>query len=85
MKPIRRLKSIRYLPKYKFTIVVEKDEDGIFIVSCPAIQGCYTQGDTLEEAISNIKDVISLHIQARKEQGEEIPIEVMIGEIEVSA
>jgi len=85
MKSIRRLKSTKYLPRYKFTIVVEKDEDGIFIVSCPAIQGCYTQGDTLEEAINNIKDAISLHIQARKEVGEEIPVEVMIDEIEVSA
>ncbi len=75
----------KYLPKYKFTIVIERDEDGIFVVSCPAIQGCYTQGETLEEAINNIKDAIALHIQARKEIGEEIPIEVMIEEVEVSA
>ena len=73
------------LPKYKFTIVVAKDENGAFIVYCPAIQGCYTQGDTLKEALENIKDAISLHIQARKDMGEEIPFEVMVHEIEVSA
>ncbi len=85
MKFKTRQKSGRYLPKYKSTVVIEKDEDGIFIISCPAIQGCYTQGEALKEAINNIKDAIALHIRARKEIGEEIPIEVMIEEIEVSA
>jgi predicted RNase H-like HicB family nuclease len=76
-------KTLR-LPKYKFTVVIEKDEDGTYIVSCPAIQGCYSQGDTLKQAMANIKDTISLHIQARKDVGDEIPIEVMVDEIEVS-
>lgn len=52
--------------RYKYTIVLEQDEDGIYVASCPALQGCYTQGDTYEEAIANIKDAVRLHIEARK-------------------
>ncbi len=69
---------------YKFKIVVEKDEDGIHIASCPALQGCYSQGETIAEAIENIKDCIKLHIEARQSLGEPIPIEVLLDEVEVS-
>lgn len=70
--------------KYKFRIIIEQDEDGIFIVSCPSLKGCYSQGDTIEEAITNIKDAIRLHIEARQSIGEPIPIEVCLDEVEVS-
>jgi predicted RNase H-like HicB family nuclease len=57
---------------YKFSVVVEKDVDGYFAL-CPELQGCYTQGDTYEEVLGNIKDAIRLHIEDRIESGEEIP------------
>ncbi len=57
---------------YKFSVVVEKDIDGYFAF-CPELQGCYTQGDTYEEVLENIKDAIRLHIEDRIESGEEIP------------
>jgi len=60
--------------KYKYRIIVEQDEDGVYIASCPALKGCYSQGDTIEEAVENIKDAIRLHIEARKIVGEPIPI-----------
>ena len=44
---------------YRFSIVIEQDDDGYF-VRCPELQGCYTQGETYEEAMRNIKDAISL-------------------------
>ena len=47
-----------------FPIIVEADSDGYY-VSCPALQGCYSQGDTYEEAVANIKDAIRLHIEDR--------------------
>jgi len=53
-------------------IVIEKDDDGYF-VSCPLLQGCYSQGDSYEEAIENIKDAIRLHIEDRVADGEEVP------------
>jgi predicted RNase H-like HicB family nuclease len=57
---------------YRFSVVIEKDEDGYFAF-CPELQGCYTQGDTYEEALENIKDAIRLHVEDRLETGEEIP------------
>jgi predicted RNase H-like HicB family nuclease len=57
---------------YKFSVIIEKDSHGYFAF-CPELQGCYTQGDTYEEALKNIKDAIHLHIEDRIENGEEIP------------
>jgi predicted RNase H-like HicB family nuclease len=57
---------------YKISVVIEKDKDGYFAY-CPGLQGCYTQGDTYEEVLENIKDAIRLHIMDRLEEGEEIP------------
>jgi predicted RNase H-like HicB family nuclease len=65
-------------------IVIEGDADGYF-VSCPALQGCYSQGDTYEEAIENIKDAIRLHIDDRIADGEEIPqVSVSLSTVEVA-
>ena len=47
-----------------FPIIVEADADGYY-VSCPALQGCYSQVDTYEEAVTNIKDAIRLHLEDR--------------------
>jgi predicted RNase H-like HicB family nuclease len=62
------------MPDYKFTVVVERDEDGLYIASVPLLQGCYTQGETYEEALENIKDAIRLHIEARRSLGEPISV-----------
>ncbi len=40
---------------YRFSVVIEKDKDGYFAF-CPQLEGCYTQGDTYEEVLENIKD-----------------------------
>ncbi len=53
-------------------VVIEKDRDGYFAY-CPALQGCYTQGDTYEEALKNIKDAIRLHIEDRKATHQNLP------------
>ncbi len=66
-------------------VVIEADGDGYF-VSCPALQGCYSQGDTYEEAFENIKDAIKLHIEDRLADGEEIPhnVSVSLSTVEVT-
>lgn len=56
---------------FKFSVVVERDSEGYFAF-CPELQGCYTQGDTYEKVLENIKDAIHLHIKDRIEDGEEI-------------
>ncbi|HZC65961.1 MAG TPA: type II toxin-antitoxin system HicB family antitoxin [Candidatus Dormibacteraeota bacterium] len=65
-------------------VVIEADTDGYF-VSCPALQGCYSQGDTYEEALTNIKDAIRLHIADRLADGEEIPqVSVSLSTVEIA-
>ena len=41
-------------------IIIETDEDGVFIVSCPQFKGCHTYGRTIDEALSRVKEVIEL-------------------------
>jgi predicted RNase H-like HicB family nuclease len=60
------------MKNYRFSVIVEKDEDGYF-ARCNELQGCYTQGGTYEEVIENIKDAISLHVEDRLESNEEVP------------
>ena len=60
------------MANYNFPIVIENDNDGYFVF-CPELQGCYSQGDSFEEAIANIKDAIHLNIVDRLAANEEIP------------
>lgn len=58
---------------YQFPVVIEKDEDGFFVADCFELQGCHTQGKTLEEAITRIRDAIKLHLKILKEERRAIP------------
>lgn len=44
----------------QFPVIIEKDEDGFYVVECPIFRGCYSQGKTLDEALKNIREVIAL-------------------------
>jgi len=52
-----------------FTVTVDRDEDGVWVVECPSIPGCVSQGKTKEEALENIKDAIRLCLEVRAERG----------------
>ena len=60
---------------HNFTIVIEKDEDGCYVGSVPALRGCHTQGRTIDELLKNIKEAIELCLQGEKE----IPKEEFVG------
>ncbi|MBI4064825.1 type II toxin-antitoxin system HicB family antitoxin [Candidatus Gottesmanbacteria bacterium] len=51
-----------------YRVIIEQDEDGMFVASVPTLQGCYTEADTFDEVLENIKDVITLHVAARAQQ-----------------
>lgn len=57
------------MKKYTLPVVIEKDEDEYFAM-CPALEGCYSQGDTYEEALENIKNTIRLILQDMEEYEE---------------
>ena len=53
----------------KFKVVLEEDEEvGGYVVSCPAIPGCHSQGDTVEEALENIKEAITACLESLAEK-----------------
>ncbi len=52
----------------KFNVTLDRDEDGAWVVECPAIPGCVSQGDTREEALENIEDAIRLCLEVRAER-----------------
>jgi len=63
----------RRMKIYEFPVVIEKEQKGAYFVYAPSLQGCYTQGKTLAEALSNIKEAIELHIEDRLAEGERVP------------
>ncbi len=53
---------------YQLQVIIEVDEDGTYVAWCPALQGCYTQGDTFEKAMEHIRDVIAMCLQELQEE-----------------
>jgi predicted RNase H-like HicB family nuclease len=49
-------------------LFIEKDEDGFYVVECPILEGCYTQGKTIDEALKNIHEVIKMILEEKKAQ-----------------
>ena len=69
---------------YEFTVVIEKDEDGRFVAICPALQGCYTEGETEEEARQLTEDAIRLQIESRLARNEPISEEVRSHKVRIA-
>jgi predicted RNase H-like HicB family nuclease len=72
--------------KHRFPIIIEQDEDGIYIASVPSLAGCHTQAKTLDELMERIKEAIQLYIETENISEEEIRSMNFIGlqEIEVT-
>lgn len=71
----------------EYTVVIHQAEEGGFWAEVPALPGCYSQGETIEETIRNIKEAIETHIVVLKEERQEIPTEeeFIIGRVKVAA
>lgn len=67
----------------RFSVTLDRDEDGVWIVECPSIPGCVSQGQTKQEALENIKDAISACLQVRAERG--MPLTIETYQVEVVA
>jgi predicted RNase H-like HicB family nuclease len=67
-----------------FKVFLERDEEyGGYVVACPSIPGCYSQGHTVEEAMANIREAIELCLEEMESRGEPIPApnNVFIGSV----
>jgi predicted RNase H-like HicB family nuclease len=67
----------------KFIITIDRDEDGVWVVECPSIPGCVSQGDTKDQAVENIKEAIELCLEVRAEEG--FPLTIETQQIEIAA
>ncbi len=65
----------------RITVTIDRDEDGVWVVECPAIPGCASQGETKNEAIANIREAIALCLEVRAEQG--LPLTIETQQVEV--
>jgi predicted RNase H-like HicB family nuclease len=68
----------------KYRVLIETDEDGMFVAECPALPGCISEGNTREEAIANIKEAIEGYLASLEKHGEPIPPPISEEVIEVS-
>ena len=57
----------------KYRVLVEVDEDGVFVAEVPSLPGCVSQGSSRDEALTNIKEAISLYLESLEERGEPVP------------
>jgi predicted RNase H-like HicB family nuclease len=57
----------------KFRVLIEQDEDGVFVAEVPALPGCVTQGATRQEAVRNAEEAIAAYMESLNERGEPVP------------
>ncbi|HWL95426.1 MAG TPA: type II toxin-antitoxin system HicB family antitoxin [Phycisphaerae bacterium] len=73
------------MQKYQYTVIFEKEADGGFHAFCPALKGCHSQGDTLDEAMDNIREAAEAYLESMESHGEPIPQEnILIKPVEVA-
>jgi predicted RNase H-like HicB family nuclease len=69
----------------RYTIVLEREPDGGYHASCPALPGCHTQGDTIDETIANAREAVELYLESLIAHNEPLPQEdILIKPIEVA-
>lgn len=59
--------------QYAYAVVVDEEENGVFVVTCPSLPGCVTQGDSFDDAIKNMKEAVALHLEVMRDYGDPIP------------
>ncbi len=69
----------------KYRVLIEQDEDGIFVAEVPSLPGCISQGHTRLEATENIKEAISLYLDSLKARNEPVPPPITEELVEVEA
>lgn len=69
----------------KFRVLIEQDEDGVFVATCPSLPGCLSQGRTREEARTNVQDAMVGYLASLRKHGEPVPPPIDEEIVEVSA
>ncbi|MFZ5768531.1 MAG: type II toxin-antitoxin system HicB family antitoxin [Bacillota bacterium] len=68
-----------------YPVIIEEDERGGYVVVCPAFEGCYSQGETVEEALANIREAIELCLEELRAEGKDAPSprKLLVGSVAV--
>lgn len=68
----------------KYRVLIEQDEDGVFVVEVPALPGCISQGQTREKAVQNIQEAIAVYLESLEAHNEPIPPSIQEEIVEVA-
>ena len=63
---------------FHYTIILERQTEGGYHAFCPALPGCHSEGDTLEESLKNMREAVDVYIESLKAHGEEVPREDLL-------
>jgi len=70
---------------YRYTVIIEREDDGGYHAFCPTLKGCHTQGNSLEETLVNVQEAIEAYLESMKARNETIPKEdILIKPVEVA-
>ncbi len=69
----------------KFRVVIQQDEDGMFVAECPSLPGCISQGKSREEALENVRDAIKGYLESLKKHNEPVPPPIDEEIVEINA
>ena len=59
----------------RYTVILQREEDGGYVATVPVLPGCVSQGDTREEALKNIEEAIEVFVEDVRAAGENVPVE----------
>lgn len=68
----------------KYRIIIEQDEDGVYVAECPTLPGCISQGNTRADALVNIRDALKGYLESLRKHDEPIPPSIEEEVVEVS-
>ncbi len=75
----------KHVTTYRYTIILDREPDGGFHTYCPALKGCHSQGDSLDEAVENMREAMEAYLESVEAHGDPIPREdLLIKPIEVA-
>lgn len=69
----------------KYRVLIEQDEDGVFIAEVPSLPGCVSQGETRAEALENVREAIAVYLESLEAHGEPVPPPITEELVEVEA
>ena len=68
----------------RYRVMIEQDEDGVFVAEVPALPGCISQGRTRAEVIDNVKEAIAAYLESLDDHGDAIPPSISEEVVEVN-